>query len=624
MCTVEEYATNLTELAEEGKLDPVGGREIQIERVIQVLGRKGKKNPCLIGEPGVGKTAIVEGLARRIVAGDVPETIAGKKVISLEMGLLIAGCCWVGMFEESLQKVIEEVKQADDIILFIDEVHSLIGTGSTRGGLDAALILKPALARGQLQCIVATTFDDYRKHMEKDSALARRFTLVKVPEPTVDETILMLKSLRERYEIYHKLRYSDEALAAAAELSYRYISDRFLPDKAIDLIDEAGPRVRLRHAEAGQPGFEERRLQAQASSMAYEGQGESEAESECIEQGPTVTEGDIQQVVSAFTGIPVETVSTEESVRLLKMEETLHKRVIGQNEAIIAISRALRRSRVGLKSPNRPIANLFFSGPSGVGKTELGKALASIFYGSEKAVVRLDMSEFMEKHSVSKLTGSPPGYYGYHEGGQLTEAVRRRPFALILFDEIEKAHPDVCNILLQIMEDGRLTDGKGKTVDFKNTFVIMTSNLGSGVIAKAGGVYEKMKRLVTIELKKHFRPEFLNRLDDVLVFRQFTISEVHEIAGIILREACERLNKIQIDLEVSTRFRNRVVVEGYNSKNGARPLRRTVTRLLEDRMAECILAGEVGKGDAAVIDVDADGIITVVKKKPPLIPQVVD
>ncbi|KAI4343555.1 hypothetical protein L6164_010891 [Bauhinia variegata] len=654
MPTLEEYGTNLTKLAEEGKLDPVVGRQQQIERVTQILGRRTKNNPCLIGEPGVGKTAIAEGLAQRIANGDVPETIEGKKVITLDMGLLVAGTKYRGEFEERLKKLMEEIKQSDEIILFIDEVHTLIGAGAAEGAIDAANILKPALARGELQCIGATTLDEYRKHIEKDPALERRFQPVKVPEPTVDETIQILKGLRERYEIHHKLRYTDEALVAAAQLSYQYISDRFLPDKAIDLVDEAGSRVRLRHAQlpeeareldkevrqivkekeeavrnqdfekAGELRDKEMDLKAQISALVEKGKEMSKAESEAGDDGPVVTEVDIQHIVSSWTGIPVEKVSTDESDRLLKMEETLHKRVVGQDEAVKAISRAIRRARVGLKNPNRPIASFIFSGPTGVGKSELAKALAAYYFGSEEAMIRLDMSEFMERHTVSKLIGSPPGYVGYTEGGQLTEAVRRRPYTVVLFDEIEKAHPDVFNMMLQILEDGRLTDSKGRTVDFKNTLLIMTSNVGSSVIEKGGrrigfdldydekdSSYNRIKSLVTEELKQYFRPEFLNRLDEMIVFRQLTKLEVKEIADIMLKEVFDRLKARDIELQVTERFRDRVVEEGYNPSYGARPLRRAIMRLLEDSMAEKMLAQEIKEGDSVIVDVDSDGNVIV-------------
>ncbi|KAL6972971.1 ATP-dependent Clp protease ATP-binding subunit ClpA cd4b, chloroplastic [Sarracenia purpurea var. burkii] len=655
MPTLEEYGTNLTKLAEEGKLDPVVGRQQQIERVTQILGRWTKNNPCLIGEPGVGKTAIAEGLAQRIATGDVPETIEGKKVITLDMGLLVAGTKYRGEFEETLKKLMEEIKQSDEIILFIDEVQTLIGAGAAEGAIDAANILKPALARGELQCIGATTLDEYRKHIEKDPALERRFQPVKVPEPTVDETIQILKGLRERYEIHHKLRYTDEALVAAAQLSYQYISDRFLPDKAIDLIDEAGSRVRLRHAQlpeearelekelrqitkekneavrgqdfekAGELRDREMDLRAQITALVDKGKEMNKAETEAAgDGGPVVTEVDIQHIVSSWTGIPVEKVSTDESDRLLKMEETLHKRIIGQDEAVKAISRAIRRARVGLKNPNRPIASFIFSGPTGVGKSELAKALAAYYFGSEEAMIRLDMSEFMERHTVSKLIGSPPGYVGYTEGGQLTEAVRRRPYTVVLFDEIEKAHPDVFNMMLQILEDGRLTDSKGRTVDFKNTLLIMTSNVGSSVIEKGGrrigfdldydekdSSYNRIKSLVTEELKQYFRPEFLNRLDEMIVFRQLTKLEVKEIADIMLKEVFDRLKTKEIELQVTERFRDRVVEEGYNPSYGARPLRRAIMRLLEDSMAEKMLAGEIKEGDSVIVDVDSDGNVTV-------------
>ncbi|KAK3136388.1 hypothetical protein QOZ80_5BG0433260 [Eleusine coracana subsp. coracana] len=658
MPTLEEYGTNLTKLAEEGKLDPVVGRQPQIERVVQILGRRTKNNPCLIGEPGVGKTAIAEGLAQRISTGDVPETIEGKKVITLDMGLLVAGTKYRGEFEERLKKLMEEIKQSDEIILFIDEVHTLIGAGAAEGAIDAANILKPALARGELQCIGATTLDEYRKHIEKDPALERRFQPVKVPEPSVDETIEILRGLRERYEIHHKLRYTDDALIAAAKLSYQYISDRFLPDKAIDLIDEAGSRVRLQHAQvpeeareldkelkqitkqkneavrgqdfekAGELRDREMELKAQITALIDKSKEMSKAEAESGETGPMVNEADIQHIVSSWTGIPVEKVSSDESDKLLKMEETLHKRVIGQDEAVVAISRSIRRARVGLKNPNRPIASFIFAGPTGVGKSELAKALATYYFGSEEAMIRLDMSEFMERHTVSKLIGSPPGYVGYTEGGQLTEAVRRRPYTVVLFDEIEKAHPDVFNMMLQILEDGRLTDSKGRTVDFKNTLLIMTSNVGSSVIEKGGrkigfdldsdekdSSYGRIKSLVIEEMKQYFRPEFLNRLDEMIVFRQLTRLEVKEIADIMLQEVFDRLKAKDINLQVTEKFKERVVEEGYNPSYGARPLRRAIMRLLEDSLAEKMLAGEVKEGDSAIVDVDSEGKVVVLNSQ---------
>jgi ATP-dependent Clp protease ATP-binding subunit ClpC len=653
--TLEEYGTNLTTQANEGKLDPVVGRKAEIERVTQILGRRTKNNPCLIGEPGVGKTAVAEGLAQLIAKGDVPETIEGKQVITLDMGLLVAGTKYRGEFEERLKKLMEEIKQNDDIILMIDEVHTLIGAGAAEGAIDAANILKPALARGELQCIGATTLDEYRKHIEKDPALERRFQPVYVPEPTVDETYQILLGLRERYEAHHKLRYTDEALDAAAKYSHQYISDRFLPDKAIDLIDEAGSRVRLRHAQlpeeardldkelrallkekeasvrgqdfekAGELRDKEMELKAKISAITGAAKEEEDAEQETKgDAGPVVNDQDIANIVSQWTGIPIEKVSSDESARLIKMEETLHNRVIGQEEAVVAISRAIRRARVGLKSPNRPIASFIFSGPTGVGKSELAKTLASYYFGSEEAMVRLDMSEFMERHTVSKLIGSPPGYVGYNEGGQLTEAVRRRPYTVVLFDEIEKAHPDVFNMMLQILEDGRLTDSKGRTVDFKNTLLIMTSNVGSSVIEKGGGQlgfqldvdqedssYNRIKTLVNEELKQYFRPEFLNRLDEIIVFRQLTKPEVKEIADLMLKDVFKRAQEKEIKIDVTERFKDRLVDEGYNPSYGARPLRRAIMRLLEDSMAERMLSGEIKEGDSVIIDVDADGQVTV-------------
>ncbi|KAL9270011.1 ATP-dependent Clp protease ATP-binding subunit ClpA homolog CD4A, chloroplastic-like protein [Drosera capensis] len=661
MPTLEEYGTNLTKLAEEGKLDPVVGRQEQIERVTQILGRRTKNNPCLIGEPGVGKTAIAEGLAQRIATGDVPETIEGKKVITLDMGLLVAGTKYRGEFEERLKKLMEEVRQSDEIILFIDEVHTLIGAGAAEGAIDAANILKPALARGELQCIGATTLDEYRKHIEKDPALERRFQPVRVPEPTVEETIQILKGLRERYEIHHKLRYTDQALVAAAELSHQYISDRFLPDKAIDLIDEAGSRVRLRHAQlpaearelekqlrqitkekneavrsqdfekAGELRDREIDLKTQISVVVEKNKEVSKAETEVGDGGPVVTEADIQHIVSSWTGVPVAKVSADESERLLKLEETLHKRIVGQDEAVRAISKAIRRARAGLKNPNRPIASFIFSGPTGVGKSELAKVLASYYFGSEEAMIRLDMSEYMEKHTVSRLIGSPPGYVGYTDGGQLTEAVRRRPYTVVLFDEIEKAHGDVFNLMLQILEDGRLTDSKGRTVDFKNTLIIMTSNVGSNVIKgtsknrfgfdlgfsdeEDSSHYEKIKTSMMEKLKAYFKPEFLNRLDDMIVFRELTSTEIKQIANIMLNEVFDRLKVKGIDLQVTEKFVDLVSKEGYQPDYGARPLRRAIVRLLEDSLAEKMLGGEIKEGDSVIVDTDEDGKVIVLNGK---------
>ena len=648
--TLDEFGSNLTTMAGEGKLDPVVGRQQEIERVIQILGRRTKNNPVLIGEPGVGKTAIAEGLAQRIATKDIPDILEEKRVVTLDIGLLVAGTKYRGEFEERLKKIMDEIRQAGNVILVIDEVHTLIGAGAAEGAIDAANILKPALARGELQCIGATTLDEYRKHIERDAALERRFQPVMVGEPSVEETIEILFGLRERYEQHHKLKILDEALEAAAKLSDRYISDRYLPDKAIDLIDEAGSRVRLINSQlppaakeldkelrevlkdkdnavrsqdfdkAGELRDREMEIKAEIRSIASAKKGE-DGESK---DGPHVDAEEIAHIVASWTGVPVNKLTESESEKLLHMEDTLHQRLIGQDDAVKAVSRAIRRARVGLKNPNRPIASFIFSGPTGVGKTELTKALAAYFFGSEEAMIRLDMSEFMERHTVSKLIGSPPGYVGYNEGGQLTEAVRRRPYTVVLFDEIEKAHPDVFNMLLQILEDGRLTDAKGRTVDFKNTLLIMTSNIGSKVIEKGGGglgfefsddetesQYNRIRNLVNEELKNYFRPEFLNRVDEIIVFRQLIKDEVKEISEILLKEVFGRLFEQEITLEVTDKFKERLVEEGYNPAYGARPLRRAIMRLLEDVLAEEILSGRVGAGDVAVVDLDEDGKVQV-------------
>ena len=662
--TLDEFGANLTQMAGEGKLDPVVGRQTEIERVIQILGRRTKNNPVLIGEPGVGKTAIAEGLAQRITNGDIPDILEEKRVVTLDIGLLVAGTKYRGEFEERLKKIMDEIRSAGNVILVIDEVHTLIGAGAAEGAIDAANILKPALARGELQCIGATTLDEYRKHIERDAALERRFQPVMVGEPSVDETIEILHGLRDRYEQHHKLKIEDEALEAAAKLSDRYISDRYLPDKAIDLIDEAGSRVRLINSQlppaakeldkelrqllkekdnavrsqdfdrAGELRDREMEIKAEIRSIAQT----KKAESDSGEDSPSVTEEDIAQIVASWTGVPVNKLTESESEKLLHMEDTLHQRLVGQDEAVKAISRAIRRARVGLKNPNRPIASFVFSGPTGVGKTELAKSLAAYFFGSEDAMIRLDMSEFMERHTVSKLIGSPPGYVGYNEGGQLTEAVRRRPYTVVLFDEIEKAHPDVFNMLLQILEDGRLTDAKGRTVDFKNTLLIMTSNIGSKVIEKGGGglgfdfeenqaesQYNRIRSLVNEELKQYFRPEFLNRLDEIIVFRQLTKDEVKQISDILLKEVFGRLTEQGITLEVTDRFKERLVEEGYNPSYGARPLRRAIMRLLEDTLAEEILSGRLGEGDTAVVDVDDSGKVVIQPgKRRELLSQAVD
>ncbi|HLP91308.1 MAG TPA: ATP-dependent Clp protease ATP-binding subunit [Nostocaceae cyanobacterium] len=648
--TLDEFGSNLTQMAIDNKLDPVVGRAKEIERVIQILGRRTKNNPVLIGEPGVGKTAIAEGLATRIATKDVPDILEDKRVVTLDIGLLVAGTKYRGEFEERLKKIMDEIRQAGNVILVIDEVHTLIGAGAAEGAIDAANILKPALARGELQCIGATTLDEYRKHIERDAALERRFQPVMVGEPSVDETIEILYGLRDRYEAHHKLKISDEALVAAAKLSDRYISDRYLPDKAIDLIDEAGSRVRLINSQlppaAKELDKELRQILKEKDdavrSQDFDRAGELrdremeiKAEIRAIAQNktngasgdglePVVTEEDIAHIVASWTGVPVNKLTESESEKLLHMEDTLHQRLIGQDDAVKAVSRAIRRARVGLKNPNRPIASFVFSGPTGVGKTELAKSLASYFFGSEEAMIRLDMSEYMERHTVSKLIGSPPGYVGYNEGGQLTEAVRRRPYTVVLFDEIEKAHPDVFNMLLQILEDGRLTDAKGRTVDFKNTLLILTSNIGSKVIEKGGsGIgfefaedatesqYNRIRSLVNEELKQYFRPEFLNRLDEIIVFRQLNKAEVTQIADIMLKEVFGRLTEKGITLEVTDRFKDRLIQEGYSPSYGARPLRRAIMRLLEDSLAEEILSGRIKDGDVAIVDVDENGTVQV-------------
>jgi len=651
--TLDEFGSNLTQMAADGKLDPVVGRQKEIERVIQILGRRTKNNPVLIGEPGVGKTAIAEGLAQRIANNDIPDILEEKRVVTLDIGLLVAGTKYRGEFEERLKKIMDEIRQAGNVILVIDEVHTLIGAGAAEGAIDAANILKPALARGELQCIGATTLDEYRKHIERDAALERRFQPVQVGEPSVDETIEILYGLRERYEQHHKLKILDEALEAAAKLSDRYISDRFLPDKAIDLVDEAGSRVRLMNSQlppaakeldkelrevlkqkddavrsqdfdlAGELRDREMEIKEQIRTIASNKKNEADGE-----ESPSVDAEEIAHIVASWTGVPVNKITESESEKLMHMEDTLHQRIIGQEDAVKATSRAIRRARVGLKNPNRPIASFIFSGPTGVGKTELTKALAAYFFGSEDAMIRLDMSEYMERHTVSKLIGSPPGYVGYNEGGQLTEAVRRRPYTVVLFDEIEKAHPDIFNMLLQILEDGRLTDAKGRTVDFKNTLLILTSNIGSKVIEKGGGglgfefaddqqeaKYNRIRSLVNEELKSYFRPEFLNRLDEIIVFRQLNKDEVKEISEILLKEVFERLTEKEITLEVTDKFKERLVDEGYNPAYGARPLRRAIMRLLEDVLAEEILSGRLGEGDTATVDIDAENKVQITPQK---------
>ena len=650
--SLEEYTTNITEQAKEGKLDPVVGRAKEIERVIQILVRRKKNNPVLIGEPGVGKTAVAEGLAQRIIQRDVPDILEEKEIVALDIGLLLAGTKYRGEFEDRIKRIMEEVQNSTTIILVIDEIHNLIGAGAAEGAVDAANILKPALARGELQCIGATTIEEYRKHIEKDQALERRFQPVNVPEPSVDETIQILRGLRNRYERHHMLRISDGALVAAAKLGAQFIADRFLPDKAIDLIDEASARVRLSGCglpkaakdldkelrellqakdiaireqdfdEAGHCRDLEMEIRAQITALIQRQEGLNKNQAK---YNPTVEEDDIAEIVAAWTGIPVSKVSKSETEKLLKMEEILHGRVIGQDKAVMAISRAIRRARVGLKNPNRPIASFIFSGPTGVGKTELTKALASYFFGSEDTMVRMDMSEYMERHNIAKLIGSPPGYVGFSEGGLLTEAVRRKPYTVVLFDEVEKAHPDVFNLLLQILEDGRLTDAQGRLVDFKNTLLILTSNIGSKVIEKGsqGGLgfetaddesdsqYDRISSAVNEELKQYFRPEFLNRLDEIIVFSQLNKQNVREIADIMVSQLCDLVLKQGLNLEVTDAVKEKLTDEGYNPIYGARPLRRAIMHLLEDNLAGSFLNTEFKKGSNIIVTLDANGEVKI-------------
>ncbi len=648
--TLDEFGSNLTQMAEEHRLDPVVGREKEIERVIQILGRRTKNNPVLIGEPGVGKTAVAEGLALKIMAGEVPDILADKRVVTLDIGSLVAGTKYRGEFEERLKKIMEEIRGAGNIVLVIDELHTLIGAGAAEGAVDAANILKPALARGDLQCIGATTLDEYRKHIERDAALERRFQPVMVNEPSVEETIEILKGLRERYETHHRLSITDEALVAAAKLADRYISDRFLPDKAIDLMDEASSRVRLRTSSLPPAAKElekelraftkekEAAIRAQDFEKASQLRDQEQAVRDRIrdiaaewrsERGqttnPMVDEDEIAHIVASWTGIPVKRMTEGETEQLMHLEDDLHARVIGQHDAVHSISRAIRRARVGLKNPKRPIGSFIFSGPTGVGKTELAKALASLFFGTEDSLIRVDMSEYMEKHAVSKLIGSPPGYVGYGEGGQLTEAVRRKPYSVVLFDEIEKAHPDAFNIMLQILEDGRLTDAKGRVVDFKNTIVILTSNIGARAIEKGSSLgfqsggddtrYRKMKDVVMDELKNNFRPEFINRIDEIIVFHPLTRDEINLIADVMLKEVRNRLREQEYDLELASDVRDLLANEGYNPSYGARPLRRAIQRLIEDPLAEEILSGALPKG-TIVAKRDGEKIVFSSKGKP--------
>jgi ATP-dependent Clp protease ATP-binding subunit ClpC len=636
---LDQFGRNLTQAAREHKLDPVIGRAKEIERVMQILSRRTKNNPVLIGEPGVGKTAIVEGLAQQIVAGEVPETLTNKKLYTLDLGALVAGSRYRGDFEERLKKVLKEIKQRGDIIIFIDEIHTLVGAGAAEGAIDAASILKPMLARGELQTIGATTLEEYRKYLEKDSALERRFQPVRVEEPTVGETVQILLGLKDRYESHHSVRFTDQAIVTAANLADRYLSDRFLPDKAIDLIDEAGSRMRISRA-ATNPEFDdvdkklgqirsekadavqaqqfERAAQLRDQERSLVGE-RTEIERRLQETGEAagwvIDEDEIAQVLAQWTGIPVQRMTEEETARLVRMEEELHKRIVGQHDAIIAVSKAIRRTRAGLKDPKRPSGSFIFLGPSGVGKTETAKALAEFLFGEEAALIQLDMSEYMEKHTVSRLIGSPPGYVGYDEGGQLTEAVRRKPFSVVLFDEIEKAHPDVFNTLLQILEDGRLTDAQGRTVDFKNTVIIMTSNLGTRDIRKpsigfahddAQDTYEKMRIKVQDELKKHFRPEFLNRIDDTIVFHELTLEEVKEIVDFMLVRVKDQLAAQGLDLVLTDDAKGFLGTKGYDPELGARPLRRSIQRLLEDPMSEKVLLSEFRAGSTILVGLDTE------------------
>ena len=639
---LDQFGRNLTQQAREKKLDPVIGRQNEILRVMQVLSRRTKNNPVLIGEPGVGKTAIVEGLAQRIVANDVPETLKGKQLYTLDLGALVAGSRYRGDFEERLKKVLKEIRTRGDIILFIDELHTLVGAGAAEGAIDAASILKPMLARGELQTVGATTLDEYRKHLEKDAALERRFAPIKVEEPTVAHTIEILKGLRDRYESHHSVTITDQALVAAANMADRYIADRFLPDKAIDLIDEAGSKLRIRRMDTppeykqieeqivkvrrdkesalDRSSFDEaERLRAKEKQLLEQKAAkESEFRASGADLFDVVDEEVIAEVLAMWTGIPVYRLTEEETAKLLRMEDELHKRVIGQHDAIKAVSQAVRRTRAGLKDPKRPGGSFIFLGPSGVGKTELAKTLAEFLFSDESSMITLDMSEYMEKHTVSRLVGSPPGYVGYEEGGQLTEAVRRKPFSIVLFDEIEKAHPDVFNTLLQILEDGRLTDSQGRSVDFKNTVLVMTSNLGTAGLRKASVgfaradsdvTYERMKEKVNEALKGHFRPEFLNRIDEVVVFHELTRDEITLIVDIQIKRVREQLQAQGYGLELTQDSKFFLSDQGYDPEYGARPLRRAIQRLIEDPLSERILYKEFNVGDTIIVDTedDADG-----------------
>ena len=647
-----DFATDLNESAKQGKIDPVIGRDTEIQRVIQILSRRTKNNPVLIGEPGVGKTAIAEGLAQRIVTGNVPEILRNKRIISLSIGSMLAGAKYRGEFEERLKKAIDEVQQHDDMIIFIDEIHTLVGAGATEGAMDAANILKPALARGEFQVIGATTLDEYKKHIEKDAALERRFQPVQVGEPNEEDALEILKGLRDRYEAFHKAKITDEALKAAVTLSSRYITDRFLPDKAIDVVDEAASKVRMKvfsaapdvkaledrlntvkkekEAAVTSQDFEKAaKLRDEEQSLVKEIDDKKSVAKEESEQKLVVTEDDIAAVVAQWTGIPVAKIADEESQTLLHLEEELHKRVVGQDDAVTAVAKAVRRARAGLKDPKRPIGSFLFLGPTGVGKTELARALASSLFGDESAMIRLDMSEYMEKHTVSRLVGAPPGYVGYEEGGQLTDAVRRKPYSVILLDEVEKAHADFFNILLQVLDDGRLTDSQGRTVDFRNTVIIMTSNLGAKALHKNSPElgflapkksesstnqsnsidFKEAKKSVMDAVKRHFRPEFLNRIDEMIVFRPLTEEDLKHIVSILISDVTKRLKERELQLEITSEAMQLLVKEGSDFTMGARPLKRAIQRLIEDPVSDLILKGDVTEGKTIKVDVKDNEIV---------------
>jgi ATP-dependent Clp protease ATP-binding subunit ClpC len=658
--TLDEFGRDLTKLARDSKLDPVIGREREIERVIQVLSRRTKNNPALIGEPGVGKTAITEGLAQRIVRGDVPDVLRHKRVVQLDLAALVAGTKYRGEFEERMKKVMEEIRKAQgEVILFVDELHTLVGAGAAEGAIDASNILKPALARGELQCIGATTLDEFRKYVERDAALERRFQPILVSEPTVEQTVEILKGLRERYEAHHGVTITDEALSAAATLADKYISDRFLPDKAIDLMDEASSKIRLQASylpqevkqmldriertkrekdEASKTQDFEKAAQLRDRERALRQKLDELEGGQKREKGraslSTVTGEDIADIVSSWTGIPVTRLVEEETQKLLRMEDALHERVVGQDDAVRAVSKAVRRARAGLKDSRRPIGSFIFLGPTGVGKTELARALAEFLFGDEGALVRIDMSEYSERHTVSRLVGSPPGYVGFEEGGQLTEAVRRRPFSVVLFDEIEKAHPEIFNVLLQILDDGRLTDAQGRTVDFKNAVIIMTSNVGAPQLDKAVGVgfraagfdeamdreriYERMRDQVMEEMRRTFRPEFLNRLDEIIVFRPLSSDQIRMIVGILVERVRGELRGQDMDLEVTDGAKELLAREGFDPTFGARPLRRAIQRLVEDPLSDALLRGQFSRGDVVVVDAQDDKIVFERKREPAL------